>query len=112
MLKFIPFLGIDQYTHLSFAVSGMKDLEAILDQPYVGAVDHPGMILFVPKETISEKVTATLKLLGSLWPIFVVNIVLIALAGIIFISLVRNCSYIIPILIPATEIFLTFTRTA
>ncbi len=80
--------GIDDYTHVSFVISGRTELASYLGRPYVAAVDHPGMILFIPKETVAEQVSRSLNLLWNLWPIFVINLVFICLAGIIYFCLV------------------------
>ena len=62
--------------------------------PYVSIIDHPGMILFTAKPTVSEQVSQMLESVFKLWPIFVVNTVFIVIAGIIFWSLVSIQGFI------------------
>ena len=81
---------IDEFSDMSFAITGRKEMTTFIGNPYVSLIAHPGMVLFTPKPSISEQINEMIASIGKLWPIFLVNVALIAMAGIAFAALVRN----------------------
>ena len=63
-------------------------MPVFLGKPYVSMISHPGMILFTPKPSISEQVDDMLTSIARLWPIFIINLVFVLIAGIVFFVLV------------------------
>ena len=64
-------------------------MPTFLGKPYTSLIDHPGMVLYTPRPTMSEQVEAMLTSIFQLWPIFILNAVFIIFAGVIFFTLVR-----------------------
>ncbi|XP_065060769.1 uncharacterized protein LOC135688019 isoform X3 [Rhopilema esculentum] len=79
--------AIDDYVHLSFAIAGREEMPTFLGKPYSSLIDHPGMVLYTPRPTMSEQVEAMLTSIFQLWPIFILNAVFIIFAGVIFFTL-------------------------
>ena len=75
---------------MNFAISGKKEMAVFIGKPYVSLIVHPGMVLFTPKPSIPEQITKMMVSLVRLWPIVIVNLVFILVAGIIFFFLVLN----------------------
>ena len=69
---------------MSFVIAGRKAMRTLQGHPYISVIDHPGMILFTAKPTVSEQVSQMIGTIFKLWPIFIVNAVFIMIAGIIF----------------------------
>ncbi|XP_065061366.1 uncharacterized protein LOC135688444 isoform X2 [Rhopilema esculentum] len=79
--------AIDDYVHLSFAIAGREEMPTFQGKPYISLIDHPGMVLYTPRPTMSEQVEAMLTSIFQLWPIFILNAVFIIFAGVIFFTL-------------------------
>ena len=79
---------------MSFAISGREEMAVFVGKPYVSLIVHPGMVLFTPKPSIPEQIDDMVVSILNLWPIFIINVAFISMAGIIFAALVRNSKFI------------------
>ena len=81
---------------ISFPIYGKMEMRTYLNNNiFVPVVKHPGVVFFTVKESISQQVDYMLEAVAGVWPIFIVNIVLIMLSGLIIWSLVSTFIYYI-----------------
>ena len=74
---------------VTFPIHGRMELTTYLNSyAFVPVVKHPGVVFFIVKESIKQQVQAMLQSVGAVWPILIVNLVLIMLSGLIIWGLV------------------------
>ena len=84
---------------MSFTISGREEMTTFIGKPYVSLIVHPGMVIFMPKPSIPEQVNEMVASLFNLWPIFIINIAFISMAGIIFAALVSIDTLILQLIV-------------
>ena len=83
---------IDQFTDLTFPVVGSKFLDSFLGYPYVSIVEHPGVVLIVRDKDWQEVVIEMIKAILGIWPLVLMNILVMLVAGFIVWLLVSYIS--------------------
>lgn len=81
---------IDDHVHISFPVFGSTVLDTYYGYPFVAAIDHPGVIYFIIKDTLRKQIKVLVVNVYKTWPIFVINMLFITLSGFIIWSLVSQ----------------------
>ena len=81
---------IDSYVYVSFPILGQQELTYFLGNAFVPVIKHPGVVFFIIKESLDQQVASMIKSVLDIWPIVVINVLMIAVAGIIIWSLVSR----------------------
>ena len=79
---------VDGYTDISFPITANKMLDEFLGYPFVPLIDHPGVIVIVKEKNINDIVIDMIMSILGLWPLFMINLVLMFLAGLVMWMLV------------------------
>ena len=72
---------IDSFTDLSFPIIGSQLVDEFMGYPFVSLIGHPGVVLIVKDRNINEIVLGMIELILSVWPLIVVNVLMMILAG-------------------------------
>ena len=81
-------MKVDAFTDITFPITGNKLLNEFIGYPFVPLVDHPGVIVIVKEKNVNDIVLDMIMSILGIWPLFVINVVMMSLAGLIMWMLV------------------------
>ena len=79
---------IDESVHASFPIFGSSHMMSYNGYEFVPLFPHPGVIYYIVKDSLATQVLAMIKNILNTWPIFLFNILLILISGVIIWALV------------------------
>ena len=84
--------SIDKNVDLSFPVYGRDEWTTVGGYPYVPVAQHPGFVLVISRDGVSEQIDSMMQALVDIWPILLINTLLITLSGFCIWALVSTDS--------------------
>ena len=81
---------IDSFTDISFPITGNKMLDELIGYPFVPLIDHPGVIVIVKEKNVNDIVMDMIVAILGIWPLLLINLVMLCLAGLVMWMLVRE----------------------
>ena len=74
---------IDDNVHASFPIFGSSHMMTYNGYEFVPLFPHPGVIYYIIKDTLATQVSEMIMNILNTWPIFLLNILLIFISGVI-----------------------------
>ena len=87
---------IDEYTDLSFPIIAQTTLDMFTGYPFIPLINHPGVVVIAKDKSIDEIVADKLMLIFAIWPLMLINVLFMVLAGFIVwvgVSIIVFCCY-------------------
>lgn len=82
---------IDEFTDLSFPIIGNTLSDEMVGYPFVPLVSHPGVVAIVRDKDINEIVVDMIVMIISIYPLLLLNLLMMVTAGFIVWILVSPC---------------------
>ena len=80
---------IDEITDFTFPIISGTFAEEFMGYPFVPLIKYPGMMLIVKDKSINEIVLDMILMILSVWPLILINLLMMILAGYLVWLLVR-----------------------
>ena len=85
---------IDAFTDLTFPIIGTEYLDKFLDYPFIPVLEYPGAVVIAKDKEWTEVVNDMIVALLSVWPLIVVNTLIMIVAGfVVWLLVIIDSSY-------------------